>query len=122
MAKTKKMNEASFAKLVKELNALGELIRTRQDEKQAVINEFEKERKRFRAGNISKATMTSSIRKTNAEFLRLNKDIRRQIQKSNKIATNVKAFCSKQAPIVFNASLTGVNIKKTSKKAKKRKR
>ena len=41
MAKEKMMNEARFSKMVGEFDALGELIKTRQDEKQSVMDEFD---------------------------------------------------------------------------------
>ena len=38
--KTKKMSESALAKIVKELNAIAEMIRTKQDEKQSVIKDL----------------------------------------------------------------------------------
>jgi hypothetical protein len=122
MAKSKKMNETAFAKLVKELNSVGELILTRQDEKQSVMNDFDTERKRYVKGRISEDTLLSSARKTNAELIKLDKSIREAILKAGKISVNTRAFTIRQAPKVFRASISGVkpiSRKKKPKKAKK---
>ena len=116
MAKAKMMNENSFAKMVKELNALGELIRTRQEEKQAVIDEFDKERARFRTGKISENTMKSSSAKANREFSRINKDIRIAIFKSNKLGTIIREFIGNQSPKSFVAKVSGVMLRTSKKK------
>ena len=64
MAKAKMMNEKEFANLIKEFNAVGELIRARQEEKQAVIDSFGLEKRRYHAGKISEKTLQSSANKT----------------------------------------------------------
>jgi len=116
MAKAKMMNESSFAKMVKELNALGELIRTRQEEKQAVIDEFDKERLRFRRGKISEDTMRSSSAKANKEFSRINKNIREAISKSNKLGIRIREFVGIQSPKSFVAKVSGVMLRTAKKK------
>ena len=122
MAQAKKMNEAAFAKLVKEFHAVGELIRARQDEKQAIIDAFNLEKKRYSAGKLSKKALESSVKKTNKEFARLDKELRRQIAKVNAIGTAAKKLASKQAPKVFRSKTTGISLpkKKSKKKVKKR--
>ena len=123
MAKEKMMNEARFSKMVGEFDALGELVKTRQDEKQSVMDEFDKERKRFHSGKISEKTVESSARKTNVEMMRLNKEIRDIISRANKMADVIKTFVSSQSPRVFRSSVSGIALsgakKKTRKKAKK---
>ena len=127
MAKSKKINEAALAKLVKELNSVGELILTRQDEKQSVMNDFDAERARYVKGRISEDTLLSSSRKTNAELIKLDKNIREAIIKVGKISMNIRAFAIQQAPKVYRASVSGVKpisrkkkIKKVKRKAKKK--
>jgi hypothetical protein len=126
MAKSKKMNEAALAKLVKELDSVGELILTRQDEKQAVMNDFDAERARYVKGRISEDTLLSSSRKTNAELIKLDKNIREAIIKVGKISMDIRAFAIRQAPKVFRAGVSGVKPisrkKKVKKKTKKVKR
>jgi len=129
MAKSKKMNEAALAKLIKELNSVGELILARQDEKQSIMNDFDAERARYTKGRISEDTLLSSARKTNAELIKLDKSIREAIIKAGKISMNIRTFAIRQAPKVFRASISGVKpisrkkkVKKVKKKAKKVKR
>ena len=124
MAKTKKMDESAFAKIVKEINAVGEVIRTRQDEKQAVIDEFANERKRFFSGKVSKKTLASSAQKSNKEFHKLDNEIRSTIAKTQDIADKAKRFVAGQSPKTFKASISGVSggIKKKSSKKKPIKR
>ena len=120
MAKSKKMNEATFAKLVKELNSVGELILTRQDEKQSVMNDFDTERARYIKGRISEDTLLSSSKKTNTELIKLDKSIREAILKVGKISANAKAFAIRQAPKVFRASISGIKPISKKKKVKKK--
>ena len=54
MATEKEMNQSSFIKIAKEINAYAEVIRSRQDQKQVIIDDFNKERKRYKAGKISR--------------------------------------------------------------------
>jgi len=124
MVKTKKMDEVRFAKLVKEFNALGELIRARQNEKQAVADEFDKEAARYKKGLISQKTILSSMEKSNKEFSKLDSELRKIISRANDFGTRAKKFASEQAPKTFRTELTGTKIpvvKKAKKKAKKKK-
>lgn len=108
MVKTKKMDESRFAKLVKEFNALGELVRARQDEKQSLSDEFDKESSRFSKGQISQKTLMSSIQKTNKEYARIDQDVRKTIAKAADFAVRAKKFTADQSPKNFKATLTGV--------------
>jgi hypothetical protein len=122
MAKAKMMNENSFAKLVKEQSAIGELIRTRQEEKQSVMNEFDKEGGRYKSGKLSEDTMKSSSAKTNKELARIDKNIRENIMKSNKLGVRIREFVGKQAPISFFVKVSGITLRsKPKKKASKKK-
>jgi hypothetical protein len=120
MAQAKKMNENEFAKLVKEFSAVGELIRARQEEKQSVMDAFLVEKKRHMAGKISTKTLESSVKKTNTELLRLDKQIRDIISRTNKLGDMAKAFASKQAPKVFRAKNAGVFLLNSGSKKKKK--
>lgn len=116
MAQSKKMNEAAFAKLVKELNSVGEFILTKQNEKQSVMDDFEKERARFKSGKISEASLVSSSKKVNLELERLDKGIREAILKVGKISSDSKEFAGKQKPKVFRSSVSGLKLLGGSKK------
>jgi len=120
-AKTKKMDESTFAQIVKEFNAFGELIRARQDEKQAVIDEFNSESKRFYFGRISEKTLASSAAKTNKELRRLDEQIRATIEKAGDLAAQARKFASAQSPKSFKATLSGVVSSGSKRPARKRK-
>ena len=120
-AKTKKMDESAFAQIVKEFNAFGELIRARQDEKQAVIDEFNSESKRFYFGKISEKTLSSSAAKTNRELRRLDEQIRITIERAGDLAAQARKFASAQPPQSFKATLSGVVSSGSKKPATKRK-
>ena len=117
MAQAKMMNEGSFEKLVKEINSQGELIRTRQDEKQSVMNEFDKEKRRFTAGKISRATLTSSVVKTNAELVKLDSNIRGAMKKANTLSNKMNEALMRQEPKVFRVSESGIKLDGDKKKA-----
>ncbi len=124
MAQSKKMNETNFSKLVKEFHAIGELIRARQDEKQSIMNSFDLEKKRYSAGKLSKKALESSAKKTNKEFLRLDKQIRGIIARANALGDFSKKLASQQAPKVFRAKASGIFLlkKKVKRKAAPRKK
>lgn len=125
MVQTKKMNESFFVKMQKDLTVTGELIRARQDEKQAILDEFDSECKRFFFGKISQKALVSSIRKTNTELQRLNKEIRDAIRRAESLSNREIKLVSEQAPIGYRATLSGISgggkKKVKRKKAKKKK-
>ena len=125
MVKAKKMNEELFAKLHKELTTTGELIRARQEEKQGLLDDFASESKRFFFGKISEKALASSVKKTNKELKRLDSNIRAATSRTKKLCDNVKTLLSKQSPIAYRATLSGISggkVKaKKMKKAKKKK-
>lgn len=118
MVQTKHMNEESFAKTLKEFNVAGELVRARQDEKQGLLNEFDQECKRFFFGKISQRSLQSSVKKTNKELARLDKDIRMHIGKARTAANRASSLVTAQAPIGYRATLSGINGGKSKKKKK----
>ncbi|MBR9702295.1 hypothetical protein GOV13_05235 [Candidatus Pacearchaeota archaeon] len=121
MAQTKKMNVSFFVKMQKDLTAAGELIRGRQDEKQALMNQFDKECKRFFFGKISERALASSVKKTNLELKRLDNSIRTTMARARSLSAREMALVSAQAPIGYRATLSGVSGGKKKKKAVKKK-
>jgi hypothetical protein len=121
MVQVKKMNESFFAKILKELNVAGELIRARQEEKQGLLDDFDRECKRFFFGKISEKALVSSIKKTNTELQRLNGDLRTNITKSRRAGGRIATLVSAQAPIGYRATLSGIVGGKSKKAKKKRK-
>jgi len=116
MATEKEMNQSSFIKIAKEINAFAEVIRSRQDQKQVIINDFNKEHKRYQAGKISKKTLVSSIPRVRKELQRLNNEIRKNIRNLNKTADRAKRFASRQAPKNFRVALSGVSLASAKRK------
>lgn len=125
MVRVKKMNESFFVKMQKDLTAAGELIRARQDEKQALLDEFDSEAKRFFFGKISERALAVSVKKTNNELQRLDRSIRETMARCRELAAREMQLVSAQAPIGFRATLSGIdggskNKKKAKKKAKRK--
>ena len=114
MAKSKKMQESGYSKLVKEANAVGELIRTLQDEKQAVIDDFDKEKKRYQTGKISRTTLQSSAKKSNNELTKLDKKIRTAITRVSVLSSKIREFATKQSPKVIRVKAVSGGRKKSS--------
>lgn len=124
MVQTKKMNESFFAKLLKEFDVAGELVRSRQDEKQGLLDEFDAESKRFFFGKISERALSASVRKTNKELSRLDGEIRANIAKGRNAGDRAMTLTSAQAPVRYRATLSGVvggGLKTKKKRKAKRK-
>jgi len=122
MVQTKKMNESFFAKLLKDFDVAGELIRARQDEKQGLLDEFDSECKRFFFGKISERALASSVVKTNNELRRLDGEIRKNISKARSLSDRAAKLSSAQAPRSFRATLSGITGGDKKKKHMKKKK
>lgn len=120
MARTRKMNEVTFAQILKEFHAVGELIRARQNEKQAILDEFDSESRRFFFGKISEKALESSIRKTNTELGRLDREIRSSISTTRLLGKRMDTLVLSQNPLTFRATLSGISSGDGKKKAKKK--
>lgn len=119
MVQIRKMDEAFFASLHKELTITGELIRARQEEKQGLLDEFDAETKRYFFGKISQKALASSVMKTNKELARLDSDIRKNIARLKSVAARASVLATAQHPVHFRATLSGISG--GAKKVKKRK-
>jgi uncharacterized protein YukE len=122
MAIEKKMDQSDFAQISKELTAYAEIIRSRQDQKQVIIDDFNKERKRYRNGKISKKALASSVPRVRKELQRLNNEIRKNIRNLHHVAERVKKFASRQTPKHFKVSLSGISLVGNKKKHRAHKR
>ena len=120
MVQTKKMNEPFFVKMQKELTTTGELIRARQDEKQSLLDEFDQECKRFFFGKISQRALMASVKKTNDELHRLDKNIREAIRRARSLSMKEMKLVGDQAPIGYRATISGITGGAQKKKAKKK--
>jgi hypothetical protein len=108
MPEEKHMDESEYAKIVKELAAVGELIRTHQEEKQAALDEFDKEVERYKGGKISKKALASSVRKVNGELSRLDKALRNDIRRAGSVANRARSMANRQAPKHLRVSMVGL--------------
>lgn len=108
MPEEKKMNESDYAKIVKELAACGELIRTHQDEKQAALDEFDKELDRFKSGKISQKALASSVRKVNNELSKIDKALRNDIRRVASVSSHARSMANRQAPRHIRVSMKGI--------------
>ncbi len=116
MVQTRKMNESFFVKMQKELTTAGEWIRSRQDEKQALLDEFDQECKRFFFGKISQRALMASVKKANKELQRLDKSIRDGIKRARSVSDREMKLVSAQAPIGYRATISGIVGGKVKKK------
>ena len=109
MVQVKMMNEEFFSKTLKEFNVAGETVRSRQEEKQGLLDEFDTECKRFFYGKISRRALQSSVDKTNKELARLDKEMRENIAKARNAGTKAMHLTSAQAPVGFRATMSGIS-------------
>jgi len=117
MVNTKKFNENRLDRLLKEVTVSGEEIRSIQDEKQSVMDEFRKEHDRFKNGQISKQAFAISTRNVTNELAALDAKIRENISKAMSGSRKTHMYMSSQAPQKIRASLSGLH-KAASRKAK----
>lgn len=120
MVHVKRMDESSFAEILKEISVAGELVRARQEEKQGLLDEFDQQSKRFFFGKISERALSSSVKKTNKELKRLDKNVRDSISRSRKAADRMLKLVSRQAPVAYKATLSGISGGPKKTKAKKK--
>lgn len=125
MAQIRKINENNLDRLLKELTVRGEEIRSLQDEKQSVMDEFRKERERFRNGQISEQSLMTSVKKVTAELAALDLKIRRSIKDSQANAKKAHIYIETQIPEKYRATHQGivrVAVKKKKRHASKKRK
>ena len=123
MVRIKKMNQSTYASFLRKIKVAGEIVRSRQEEKEGLLDEFDAEGKRFFFGKISEKSLASTVNKANTELIRLDKEIRLAISDARIVSGKVVAFTAAQAPIKYRATLSGivgVEKKTVRRRAKKR--
>jgi hypothetical protein len=115
MAIEKRMDHKRFEKMVKELTSRAEVLRSRQDQKQVILNDFEKERKRYQTGKISKKALSASVPRVRKELMRLDKQVKISILSIKNKADEIKRMADNQSPKGFKVSISGVTMKKKKK-------
>lgn len=108
MAEIRKMNEARLDNLLKDITVRGEEIRSLQDEKQSVMDEFRKECERFRNGRISEQSLIASTKKVNSELAALDLKIRRSIKTSQANTRRTHFYVESQVPERYRATHGGI--------------
>lgn len=120
---SKKINEAVISRIVKELTVAGESIRTRQDEKQSIMNDFKREMGIFRDGKISEKALDSSAKRVNKELQRIDGEIRQNIKNIHSLSNNFRTLGSRQHPKTIRVNVRGIvngGKKKAVRRAAKR--
>lgn len=121
MVSVKMMNQKTFDKMSNDFVAFSELIKTRQDEKKSIFDEFSLELKRFKAGQISEDALENSIKKKEKEVEKIDKNIESAMKKGNDLAKRMVSFFKDQKPEKYKISKSGVSGGGTKKKVSKKK-
>ena len=108
MPKVKKTPINKFEEYIKKSISNIEHIRTKQEEKQAVLNEYEKQHSRYADGRISKRAYNISVKKNKALLSSIDSQIKSSINVTKKSLQSALKITSKQAPIHFNVSMDGL--------------
>ena len=74
-----------------------------------MLDEFDQECKRFFFGKISQKSLVASVKKTNTELQRLDKDTREAIAKVRRAGEKASRLVSAQAPVGYRATLSGIS-------------
>ena len=122
MPKVKKTPINKFEEYIKKSISNIEHIRTKQEEKQAVLNEYEKQHSRYADGRISKRAYNISVNKNRALLSSIDTQIKSSINISKKSLQSALKITSKQVPVHFNVSMDGLTkpAKKVFSTIKKR--
>jgi len=108
MAQIRKINEARLDGFLKDITVRGEEIRSLQDEKQSVMDEFRKECERFRNGRISEQSLMASTKKVNAELAAIDFKIRKSIRESQTNAQRARVYVESNVPERYRATHRGI--------------
>ncbi len=108
MTQIRKINENNLDQLLKEITVRGEEIRSLQDEKQSVMDEFRKECDRFRNGQISERSLMASTKKVNDELAALDLKIRRSIKESRISGRKANIYVESHVPERYRATHRGI--------------
>ncbi len=108
MVKENNLNEELFDHCQKELTVFGEFLGAKQEEKQALMDQFIVEAGRYKHGEISTSAIESSVKRTNEELEKLDNSIKVQILEIKKFARKVMSLAEKQRPIKFSATPEGI--------------
>ncbi|MFH1445049.1 MAG: hypothetical protein ABIF08_01045 [Nanoarchaeota archaeon] len=117
MVQIRKIDEKRLDKMVREVVARGEGVRSFQNAKQAVIDEFKNEHERYKTGNISERALNVSSQRVTKELSLLDAKIRNEVKKAVSNARGAERYMNVYLPERIRASIKGVA--KTSAKRKR---
>ena len=116
--KIRKMEENSLDDHLREITVQGEQIRSLQEEKQALMNEFRHEHTRFKQGKISETAFAKSSRKVTEQLVVLDLAVRRELQHFKAASGRTSKLFERQHPEKIRATKRG--LKKAPKRRAKR--
>lgn len=119
--KIRKMEENSLDDHLREITVQGEQIRSLQEEKQALMNEFRHEHTRFKQGKISGTAFTKSSRKVTEQLVALDLAVRRELQHFKAASGRTSKLFERQHPEKIRATKRGLK-KSPRRRAKRRAR
>src|SRR3989344_5069231 len=125
MVKEKQMDLVAFENIIKEFASFGELVRTKQREKQTAMDGFDREVGLYRQGKISRSALSAAVPRMNKELQKLDKTIKENINIIGKIAKKAIAFADNQSPNKFKATMSGARsagFNKSRRKSTRKKR
>lgn len=108
MVQIKKAPISKFEEHIKKSIADLELIKSKQEQKQAVLDEYEKQHKRYADGRISRRAYQIAVNKNRALLSSLDSQIKGSINTSKRALQNALRITAQQAPARFNVSLEGL--------------
>jgi hypothetical protein len=128
MPKVKKAPVTKFEEYIKKAISNIESIRTKQEQKEAILEEYEKQHRRYAEGRISRRAYKIAVDKNKALLKSIDTQIKRSITTTKNALQSTLRIASKQAPVGFKISMDGLtkpakkaikDIKKIVKKQKK---
>lgn len=104
--------------MVREVIARAEGLRSFQDEKQAVIDQFKKEHQRCKNGQISERALEVSSRRRMKELMSLDSKIRNDIKRARSSMKSTNKYIDVYLPEKIRTSKSGVHKVSVKKKAR----
>ena len=108
MPQVRKAPVPQFEEYIKKSITNIELIKTKQEEKQAILNEYEKQHSRFADGKISRTAFDVSVKENKKLLGGIDSEIRKSISSSKSALQSALKITSSQVPEKFNLSLEGL--------------
>ena len=108
MAKVKKAPIGKFEEYIKRAITNIENIRTKQEQKQAVLDEYSKQHRRYADGKISRRAYEAAMRKNKALLSSIDSQIKSSINSTKRALQSSLKITSRQVPVSFKVSMDGL--------------